>query len=62
MKRDNDFMGLSDKALAKVLKDYADDRKGEISEICYAASVRIGVLSAGIRRFREEEEGDDDLR
>ena len=60
MKRDNDFMDLSDKALAEVLKDYADDRKGEISDICYAASVRISTLAARIHSIREE--GDDDLR
>ena len=53
----NEFLDLSDKALSKVLKDYAYDRKGEIADLCYAASIRIGVLSAGIRRFREE--GDD---
>ena len=60
MKRDNDFMGLSDKALSKALKDYSDNRKGEIAEICYAASVRISVLAARIHSLREE--GDDDLR
>lgn len=60
MKRDNDFMDLSDKALSKVLKDYADDRKGEISDICYAASVRISILAARIHSIREE--GDDDLK
>lgn len=59
MKRDNDFMGLSDKALAKVLKDYSNDRKGEISDICYAASVRISVLSARIHSMRENGEEDD---
>lgn len=59
MKRDNDFLDLSDKALAKVLKDYADDRKGEISEICYAASVRISVFAARIHDMRENGEEDD---
>lgn len=61
MKRDNDFMGLSDKALSKALKDYADDRKGEISDICYAASVRISILAARIHSMRENGE-EDDLR
>lgn len=56
----NEFLDLSDKALSKVLKDYADDRKGEIADLCNAASVRISVLAARIHDIREE--GDDDLR
>ena len=54
----NDFIGLSDNALCKVLKDYAENRKGEIADLCYAASIRIGVLSAGIHAMREAEEDD----
>ncbi len=56
----NEFLDLSDKALSKALKDYSDNRKGEISDICYAASVRISTLAARIHSIREE--GDDDLR
>jgi len=54
----NEYLDLSDKALEKVLKDYAYERKGEIADLCYAASIRIGVLSAYIKKFREESEDD----
>lgn len=57
----NEFLDLSDKALSKVLKDYAYERKGEISDICYAASVRISILAARIHSMRENGE-EDDLR
>lgn len=58
--RVNDFLDLSDNELSKQLKTYAEERKGEIADLCYAASVRIAVLAARIHSIREE--GDDDLR
>ena len=58
MSNTNDFMKLSDKVLAKALKNYADARKGEIANICYAASDRISSLSETIKRFKEDSEDD----
>ena len=57
----NRFMDMSDGALEKVLKDYSTIRKGEISDLAYAASVRIGVLSGRVRILEDEleKEGDD---
>ena len=54
----NDFMKLSDKVLAKALKNYADARKGEIADICYAASDRISKLSETVKALRENTEDD----
>lgn len=56
---ENRFNDLSDRALSEKLKDYAEERKGEIADLCNAASTRITILAESIHNIREDE---DDLR
>ncbi len=53
-----DYTDLSDNALEKKLRDYALFRKGELSDLCYAAALRIGKLSAEIKILMEKEADD----
>ena len=45
---------MSDSKLTKMLYEYSRTRKGDISDLTYAASVRIEALSASVRKYREE--------
>ena len=46
---------MTDDELSKYLKEYAAHRDGEISELTYEASIRIAVLSAGVKMMEEKE-------
>lgn len=49
------FSNMTDDELSKYLKEYAAHRDGEISELTYEASIRIAVLSAGVKLLEEKE-------
>lgn len=55
----NSFLNMSDKNLERMLYDYAKARKGEISDLTYAAAIRIGTLAGKIKELEREE---DDLK
>ena len=57
--RNNVFMMMTTKKLIKTLKEYALERSGEISDLTYAAAVRLGVLDARVKVLQKEE---DDLK
>jgi hypothetical protein len=48
------FRDMTDDELSKYLKEYAARRDGEISELTYEASIRIAVLSAGVKMLEEK--------
>lgn len=48
------FLNMTDHDLAEYLRFYAHDRKGELADLCYAASIRIAVLSTGENRENKE--------
>ena len=39
------FLNMTDHDLSEYLRFYAHDRKGELADLCYAASIRIAELS-----------------
>ena len=47
------FSNMTDDELSKYLKEYAEHRDGEISELTYAASIQIAVLSARVKLLEE---------
>lgn len=49
------FDDLTDDELSKELKDYAEHRSGEISDLTRAASIRIAVLSARVKILEQED-------
>lgn len=51
----DDFADLTDDELSKELKDYAEHRSGEISDLTRAASIRIAVLSARVKILEQED-------
>lgn len=49
-----DFRKMTDEELAESLRSYSICRKGEISDLAYAASLRIASLSAELRRLEDD--------
>ena len=50
------YREMTDDELARALKEYAEQRSGEIANITYAASLRISVLSARAKLADKEQE------
>lgn len=50
-----DFRKMSDREMAKKLRDYGNKRKGELSELCIEAANRIENLLYGYSALREDD-------
>ena len=48
------YTDLTDDELSKELRDYAEHRSGEISDLTYAAGLRIDVLSTRVKVLEQE--------
>lgn len=51
---DNKFLRMSANELSKTLSEYARERRGEIADITYAASVMIAVLAAKVSTLEDD--------
>ena len=51
---DNKFLRMRSDELSKTLSEYARERRGEIADIAYAASVMIAVLAAKVSAFEDD--------
>lgn len=50
----NRYKDMTNKELAAYLKEYADERGGEISDLTREASNRIAALDAKLRRMEDD--------
>lgn len=54
----NKFKNMTNAELAAYLKDYSMERGGEIADLTREASIRITVLSEGIKAYEQFMEDD----